>query len=550
MLRRKGLIVALLLSVGIFTTCSEDKKTEDNRTVFKYNEIGGINSLDPAEASSFENIWAVNQLFNGLVQMDDSLRVVPCIAKSWDITDEGKTYVFHLRNDVYFHDNKLFESGKGRKVKASDFEYSFFRLFDPQISRALSLVDIVDRSERSGYKGFKAENDSTFIIYIKQPFRPFLNILTMKFFSVVPHEVVEANGDNFGNEPVGTGPFTFKVWDESKIILLKNPNYFEFEGNERLPYIDAVNISFIRDKQSAFLQLMRGELDLISGADAINIDGLFDNTGKLKKEYNGKFQVQMSPYLKTDYLGFLIDEKVPGIGKSPVVKKALRQAVNFGFDREKMMKYFRNNIGAPATAGFIPPGLPTYNTQLVNGYRYNPDKVKQLLIEAGYPDGKNLPPITLHTTEQYTDLVEYIQSELQKNNISIKINIEPARELKKAVLSNEYEFFKKSWVCDYPDAENFLFMFHSKNFSPIGQNYFHYKNPDFDALYDKAQKENNDSLRAEYYRQMDQMIVDDAPVVPLYYDQVVRLVSNSITGLKTNPMNLLNIKKVKKTNGK
>jgi oligopeptide transport system substrate-binding protein len=542
-------IKAVAVSALLFFSCGEEKKADDVRTVFKYNEMGGITSLDPAEASNFENIWAVNQLFNGLVQMNDSLRVIPCIAKSWEISEDGKTYTFHLRKDVFFQDHPLFKNGKGRKVDAADFEYSFFRLFDPSVSRALSLVDIIDRSERSAYKGFVAKDDSTFLVYIKQPFKPFLSILTMKFFSVVPNEIVEGMGDGFRKAPVGTGPFQYKMWEDgNKIVLLKNPNYFEFENGQRLPYLDAVNISFIRDKQSVLFELMRGNLDLISGADAINIDAVFDNQGKLKDEFAGKFQVQTCPYLKTDYLGFLIDDNIPGIDKSPVRLKAVRQAINYGFDRVKMMAYFRNNIGSPATAGFIPPGLPGYNANFVKGYYYNPEKVRQLLAEAGYPEGKNLPDITLHTTEQYKDLLEYIQSQLSQNNIKIKISIEPSAELKKAVSSNEYEFFKKSWVCDYADEENFLFMFHSKNFSPIGQNYFHYKNPDFDALYDKAQKETNDSLRSGYYMEMDKMIVDDAPVVPLYYDQVVRLVSNNISNLSTNAMNLLNLKTVKKAN--
>lgn len=539
----------LLPSVLFFFSCQPEQKVIDNRTVFKYNEIGGITSLDPAEASNFENIWATNQLFNGLVQMNDSLIVVPCIAKSWEISQNGKIYTFHLRKDVLFHNHPLFKDGIGRRVNAKDFEYSFFRLFDPKVSRALSLLDVIDRSEKNNFKGFLAQDDSTFRIFLNNPFGPFLNVLTMKFFSVVPSEIVEGLGEGFSKCPIGTGPFVFKLWENgSKIIFLKNPTYYEFEGKNRLPYLDAINISFIRDKQSTLYQLQRGELDLISGTDAINIDVLFNNKGKLKDEFKNQFKVQTCPYLKTDYLGFLIDENIMAIKESPVKIKEIRQAINYGFDRNKMMMYFRNNIGNPANGGFIPPGLPSYDPISIKGYYYNPDKVKKLLAKAGFPGGKGLPTITLHTTENYTDLLEYIQSELSKNNINIKISIELSGALKKAVSSNEFEFFKKSWVCDYADEENFLFMFHSKNFSPFGQNYFHYKNLKYDALYEKAKVEMNDSLRVKYYKQMDQLLIDDAPIVPLYYDQVVRLVGNKISNLSMNAMNMLNLKKVKKIN--
>ncbi|MFN6038717.1 MAG: ABC transporter substrate-binding protein, partial [Bacteroidota bacterium] len=516
----------------------------DLRTVFKYNEIGNINSLDPVECSSSENSWAANQIFNGLIQLDDSLRITPCIAKSWEISTDGLTYTFKLRKDIFFHDNKIFPGGKGRNVVAQDFVYSFGRLFDPKISRALSLVEIIKKENEK--PKINAPNDSVLIITLQKPFRPFMNILSMKFFSVIPHEAIEQLGNNFGKMPIGTGAFMFKKWDDSKIVLLKNPNYFEFEGNNRLPYLDAVNITFIKDKQSAFLQLLRGDIDMISGADAVNIDVLFDNGGRLNDEFKSKFQLQTCPYLKTDYLGFLIDEKIPGIQNSPVRIKAIRKAINYAIDREKMMRFFRSNIGKPAIHGYVPPGLPGYNFRNVSGYTYRPEKVRQLLEEAGFPDGKNLPEITLHTTENYSDIVEFIQAQLEKFNIKINITIEPARELRKAIIQNEYAFFKRSWVCDYPDPENFLFMFNTKNFSPLGQNYFHFSNDDFDTLYETAQKESDEHKRNALYLKMDQIVMNEAPVVPLFYDQVIRLVSNEVSGLKINSLNMPDFKTVRK----
>ncbi|MBS1637174.1 MAG: ABC transporter substrate-binding protein [Bacteroidetes bacterium] len=531
----------------MLSTCKQHTNDDDNRTYFSYNEMAGISSLDPATANNLENIWAVNQLFNGLVQMDDSLNVKPCIAKKWFVSDDGLVYTFYLRNDVFFHDNKAFEGEKGRKVIARDFVFSFNRLYDAKVSSAMSLLTNIDRTEKTNYKGFAAPNDTTFVIYLKEPFSAFLSVLTMKYFSVIPFEAVDFYGPDFRRNPVGTGPFKYKIWEEgTKLVLTKNENYFEYDGQNRLPYLDAVSISFVKDRETAFMELLNGKYDMLSGADAFNINEVLDKNGDLKSFYSEKFNMQKSTFLKTDYLGILVDPNIEIVAKSPLRIKAIRKAINHGFDRIKMVKYFRNNIGIPATAGFIPSGLPSYDEKVVKGYIYDPEKVRQLLIEAGYPGGKDLPEITLHTTDNYLEQTEFIQSQLAENNIKVKISVDKPTVLRQAVASCEYNFFKKSWVGDYADEENFMSLFYSKNFAPVGSNYTHYKNPDFDHLFEKAIREQNADVKKVLYQQMDQMLIDDSPVVPLYYDQVIRLVHKNIQGLTTNPMNLLNLKMVKK----
>jgi peptide/nickel transport system substrate-binding protein len=539
----------LIAACGLLAfSCGDGDNSDKSKTVFNTNEMNGITSLDPAASSSFENIGAVNQLFNGLVQTDDEMNVIPCIAHTFKISEDGLKYTFLLRNDVYFHDNACFKGGKGRKVTAKDFEISLNRLYDSRVSSAMSLLTYVDRTERTGYKGFDAINDSVFEIYLKEPFSAFLNILTMKYFSVLPFEAVDMYKQDFRRNPVGTGPFKFKLWEEgAKLIMVKNENYFEKDENGvRLPYLDAVSISFAKDKETAFMELLSGKFDMLSGVGAFNINEVLDKNGNLSNTYAKKFYLQKQPFLKTDYIGILIDENIEAVKISPLKIKAIRKAINYAFDREKMVKFHMNNTGSPATAGFIPPGLKAYDPEKVKGYTYNPDKVRQLLLEAGFPDGKGLPEITLHTVDNYKEQVEFIQSQLAENNIRLKISIDKPSVLRQAVAACEYNMFRKSWIGDYADEENFMTLFYSKNFSPAGFNYTHYKNTDFDVLFEKALKESNDSIKVDLYQQMDQMLIDDAPVIPLYYDQVIRLVGHNIKGLTTNPMNLLNLKKVKK----
>lgn len=539
-------IVSALLFTFLFS-CGNKETKKDPRTVFCYNEMGGLSSLDPAATSNFENIWAVNQLYNGLVQMSDSLKILPCIAKSWVISEDGLAYTFKLRNDVFFHDHEVFIGGIGRKVVAKDFVYSFNRLYDPKVSSALSLLENINQDK--GKKGFDASNDETFIIYLKKPFSPFLGILTMKFFSVVPEEAALKFKEDFRRNPVGTGPFKFKYWEEgTRLVMHKNEKYFEFENKHRLPYLDAVSVTFIREKEAAFMQFLKGDIDMLSGIDAFNPAEVLDADGKLKAFYQDKFYLQTQSYIKTDYIGILVDDSLPHVKNSPLKLKAIRKAINYAFDREKLIKYFHNNIGYAANSGFIPKGLKSYNPKKVKGYYYSPEKVKKYLAEAGYPNGKGLPVITLNTTENYMDILEYIQGQLNENNIKLKINIQNSTVLKTGVAKNEFNLFKKSWIGDYADEENFMSLFYSKNFSPKGFNYTHYKNEEFDKLFDLAQVEKNDSLKTVLYQKMDQLLIDDAPVIPLYYDQIIRLVRHNIANLGNNPMNLLNLKQVKKTN--
>lgn len=538
---------ALIGFCSILSSCDTNLESKDNLKVFNYNEMAGVSSLDPAMASNSENIWPVNQLFNGLVQMNDSLKIIPSIAKSWRLSEDKLTYTFTLRQDVFFHNNKCFNNEKGRRVVAKDFVFSLNRLYDPKVSAALSYLSNIDRSEKTNYKGFMALNDTTLVVYLKEPFSAFLSTLTMSFFSVIPHEAIDYYGQDFRRNPVGTGPFEFKRWDEgTKLVLTKNQQYFEFDDNNRLPYLDAVTVSFVKDRETAFMELLNGKYDMLSGADAFNINEVLDKNGNLQNSYSKKFNLQKQTYLKTDYLGILIDENIDIVKKSPLRIKAIRQAINYGFDRIKMIKYFRNNIGTPANAGFIPKGMNAFDTAKIKGYKYNPQMVLKLLKEAGFPEGKGLPEITIHTTETYLEQMEFIQSQLAENNIHVNISVDKSSVLRQAVNSCEYNFFKKSWVADYADEENALSLFYSKNFTPIGPNYTHYNNVEFDKLFEKAIKEQDENVKKILYQHMDQILINDAPIVPLYYDQVIRLVGKNVNGLSTNPMNLLNLKMVKK----
>jgi oligopeptide transport system substrate-binding protein len=536
--------VLLLLS---FTGCTSRENVKNGKKVFRYNESKNIATLDPAFARNQAAIWPINQLYNGLLQLDDSLNIKPSIAKNWSISKDGKLYTFLLRNDVYFHDHNLFPGGKGRKVNAYDFEFSFRRLIDPAVaSPGAWIFNFVDENYPDSHHGFKALNDSMLQICLKSPFPAFAGILTMPYCFVVPAEVVNHYGRDFRSHPVGTGPFKLKIWAEGeKLVLVKNENYFEKDiDGTQLPKIDAVAITFIADKQSEFLEFIKGRLDFISGVNASFKDELITPEGKLQQKYSGRLNMLTCSYLNIEFLGILVDTSLSIAKNLPLSNKLVRQAVNLAIDRKKMVSYLRNNIGTAAYGGFVPDGLPGYAPGAITGYEYNPDSAAKLLQKAGFPRGIGMQPIKIITVSDYADLCEFIQNELAQIGITVEVETVTGLSYREMLANSRINLFRASWIADYPDAENYMALFYSRNFSPKGPNYTHFSNKHFDQLYEKALLEQNHTKRIGCYYHMEKILHDEAVTIPLFYDMAVRFTQKNIVNLGINPMNLLTLKYV------
>jgi len=530
----------IILSIISFTSCKSHQHPD--KKIFHYNEQTGIASLDPAFAKNQSVMWAIHQLYNTLVEVDADNQLKPSLAKSWEVAADNLTFIFHLRTDVYFHDDVVFADGKGRRLTAQDIEYSFKRIIDKNVASPGAWIfnNKIDSAD-----GFKALNDSTFQLKLVRPFQPILGILSMQYCSIVAKEAVDKYGSNFRRHPVGSGPFAMVAWEEGQALVLKrNMNYFEKDSSGyALPYLDGIKISFFNSKATEFLEFQQNRLDFINDIEASFKDEILTKTGNLKKEWQGKLLLQKHPYLNTEYLGILVDGENEMVKKSPLRLQKIRQAINYGFDRQKMMLYLRNSIGTAAESGFVPAGLPSFDAVKVKGYHYNPAKAKQLLEEAGFLNGINLPAIKLLTIPVYADFAGYVANELQQ--IGIKVEVEAIQKslLLEQTSKSQALFFRGSWIADYPDAENYLGVFYGKN--PAPPNYTRYKNPVYDALYEKAIAEKNDTIRYSIYQQMDQLIINDAPVVPLWYDIAIHLVHTNIINFEPTGLNLLELRRVK-----
>lgn len=536
------LLCALVpLWLGLFSSCKNHQHPD--KKIFHYNESSGLASLDPAFAKNKQIMWAAHQLYNTLIEIDSNMHMQPSLAKRWTISDDNLIFTFILRTDVFFTADDCFINGKGRRLTAHDVAYSFKRIIDKNTASPGAWIF---NNRVDSVNGFIAIDDTTFQLKLVSPFQSILGILSMQYCSIIPKEAVDKYKTDFRRHPVGSGPFSFVAWEEGQaLILKKNETYFEKDkAGKSLPYLDGIKVSFYDSKATEFLEFQQKRLDFIDDIDPSFKDEVLTKTGNLKKTWQEKIELHKQPYLNIEYLGILVDPENELVKKSPLRFQKIRQAINYGFDRKKMMLYLRNSIGITAESGFVPAGLPSFDSMAVQGYHYDMTKAKQLLAEAGYPKGINLPAIKLLTIPIYGDLGTYIANELLQVGIKVEVEVIQKSLLMEQTSKSQAAFFRGSWIADYPDAENYLSVFYGKN--PAPPNYTRYKNATYDLLYEKALSEKNDSLRYKLYQQMDRIIIQDAPVVPLWYDMAIHLVHKNILNFYPNSLNLLELRRVNK----
>jgi oligopeptide transport system substrate-binding protein len=527
-------IVLLLVCFGIFACNTKDA---DVSKTIRINQATGIESLDPAFAKSLWMMWHSKQLYNRLVENDENLKIQPSLAKTWTVSADRKTYIFNLRTDVFFQDNEAFANGKGRKMIAADVVYSFNRIINEKTNSPGAWIfnDKVD-----SLKPFISLNDSTVQINLIAPFNPMLNILSMMYASIVPHEVADKWGKDFRSHPCGTGPFMLEYWDEGNVVVhKKNSYYWEVDSaGKTLPYLDAIKCTFIDSKASEFLLFMQGKLDFMNGIDASFKDQLLSKTGELKPAFASIMKLNKKPYLNVEYLGILTDATKPDA--YPMLQNVqVRNAINCGFDKQKLVTYLRNSVGVPAQNGMVPNGLQGFDSVQQKISLYNVAKAKQLLQGI-----KTTDEIKLYVPDMYEDRCSFIAAQLLDLGIKVKIEIIQQGMLREKISQSTAGLFWATWIADYADAESYLSMFYSKNTAP--PNYTRFANAAFDKLYEASLQEQNEALKTAQYKAMDKIIREQAPAIPLFYDEVLHFLKPNIQGWESNGLNMISLKKVYK----
>ncbi len=564
--------VILLLSLFIIYGCG--KKETGNMVelkggikgggIYTINELENVRSLDPARVNDDVSHHVAHQIYDLLIDLDSGLKIIPALATKWEISEDGLLYTFHLRKGVLFQDNACFPNGKGREFNANDVKFSFDRVCDPRtgtvgfdfyknyVVGASEYFDDVSNSQKesrepkiSGVSGYIVKDDSTFQIQLKKSFGPFIYYMCLGFGYIVPKEAVEKYGKDFFQNPVGTGPFTFVNWKQDlELNLIKNPNYWEKDkdGNQ-LPYIDKVKFRFLKELSQQMLEFQNGNIDESYRIPNESFKVVVTPEKTLTPEF-ARFHLQKVASLSLQFYGFLTTGKIFNNEK-------VRQAFNYAIDREKILRFVLNGQGyMGAIYGIVPPAMPDYDVKKIHGYAFDLPKAKQLMAEAGFPDGKGFPEAVLQINsggDRNIQIAESIQSMLLEIGVNMKLNIMPFAQHLDNIDAGRADFYRLGWIADYPDPESFLNLYYGKNvpkdpkaISPI--NSTRYQNPEYDALFEKAIATVDEQARYDIYYQAEQLAVSQAPMMLIFYEEDYRLLQPYVKGYPLDAMHRVNFR--------
>jgi peptide/nickel transport system substrate-binding protein len=559
------LVATILITCGRGKDSSRESKEGKGGVfyggVFRMNETDEFQNLFPLSVTLTNSPHIVNQIYEGLVKLSQStLSIEPCLAEKWEINGDATQWVFHIRKGVKFHNDVCFKDSKGREITANDFKYSFEMLCtdSPENNQFLSTFhnrvagadtyyqSTVDKKPlKEGVLGIKVIDDYTLQINLTSSFVGFLNILTSPGCFMFPKEAVEKYGIDINSKFIGTGAFqvkNIKSGEGDTVVLERNPNYWNVdEHGNALPFLDELKFTFIKDKKIELREFKKGNLDMIYRLPVEAISNLLGDIDE-SKEGVAPYEMQVIPAMSSLYYSF---------GNHVVfAKKEVRLAFNFAINREKIVNYTLQGEGLPGIYGIIPPCFKGYDNKALKSYVFDVEKARTYLAEAGYPNGKGFPTIALHLTngndERTIRTAEIVKKMLKENlNIDIEIIIVPLsdKSFNEEVGAGNIVFWSSLRKANYPDPENFLALFYNKSNSGIS-NSFLFNNPKFDSLYEASLKEVNDKKRYDLYRQAEQLIINDAPIMPIFYDESYRLIHLNIKNFPINAMEYRNLSKV------
>ena len=472
-------------------------------------------TLDPALSLDMYSTTMIQQVFDGLVQFDKDLNVIPAIAKSWKISPDGLIYTFYMREDIKFHN--------GREVNAKDFVYSFTRVLDPNtkshssdfFTRILGAQEYIDQKAKA-VKGISALDKYTIRIILSKPYAPFINILAMKGAKVVPREEIEKVGASFGKYPVGTGPFKFVSMKEGEEIVLEaNPSYFEGK-----PYLDKLIFKiFPGALRERILQEFKDG----------NLEESFIPPEEIETVVKEKQYIFLQkPTLSLRLYGF-------NLLSNPLDNKKLRKAINFAIDKTSIISEIHKNQFNLAK-NILPPGMPGYDP-MKDPYPYNQRQAVKLLSEAGFPKGKGLQPLEIWSaskSEAAERELNEIKSQLSEIGIQATVHFETNwPNFVSLLTTNKAPIFLRAWYADFPDPDNFLgILFHSKS----KYNYMNYNNPEVDRLLDRAKTERDYLKRMEIYRKAEEIVLEDAPIIPIVNNLFQMAYQPYVRGIEVNAL--------------
>jgi len=509
------LLGALWLCLGLVPVAAEAQERSPAQAGGVYRRPLGNDpaTLDPARLRDIYSLAVGQQLFDGLVQFDQTLSITPALAQFWVASRDGLTWTFTLRKGVKFHN--------GREVTSDDVVYSFTRLLDPSLHSGaadhfMNVQGAADFREGRAKQvsGFVAVDRYTVRVTLTEAPVPFVSILAVGQAKIVPRELVEQQGETFGAQPVGTGPFRFVRWEHGKeIVLAANPDYFD--GPPKLSRL--------------VFRIFPGER-----LDAVFADfraGNLEDSPIPLKDYRQIIASQAYQYVRRPI--FSLRHYGINTRQKPLDDRRVRQALIYAIDRESVVSEVWLGRFAPAR-GILPPGTLGFNPKL-KGYAYDSARARDLLAQAGFPNGRGLPPVVIWSSVRSEEILrehERIRQDLEAVGVTAEFQYNSDwPSFSKAMAERKLPVFLRGWFADVPDPENFLAkLFHST--SPW--NYMGYSNPAVDALLDRARAESDTPRRVELYRRVEEMVLEDAPVIPVWHQTYERLFQPYVKGVEVS----------------
>ncbi|MFC1961983.1 peptide ABC transporter substrate-binding protein [Chloroflexota bacterium] len=526
MSKKVFLVLLLVLTLGLFPVGCRSESPGGGEIPPATGELNLYNidpiTLDPAVSGEMTSHEYIMQVFSSLVLLDETLEVVPDIAEKWEVGDNGRVYTFYLRKDVYFHD--------GRQVTAADFKYSWERTCKPETgSRTASvyLNDIVGAKEvlegrAEEISGIKVIDDFALEVTIDAPKSYFLAKLTYPTAFVVDRHNV-ASGRDWWRQPNGTGPFKLKQWEGNNLLVLeRNEHYYG-----KIASVSQVNYKLWGGVPMVMYET--GDID-VTEIGMNYIDRVTDKSGPFANE------LQVVTELSFSYIGF--DPTRP-----PFDDVDLRRAFSLAIDKEKIISVLLRDMEQRAD-GILPSGMPGFNEGLT-GLGYDPDQARRLIAASKYGSVEALPPITITTTGWGGSISDDLEAIIQqwRENLGVEVTVrqlEPERFLY-YLKEEKDEMFYMGWIADYPHPQDFLdVLFHTG----MESNYGEYSNATVDAVLDRAAVEQDYEQSLKIYQQAEQMMVDDAACIPLWFGQNYVLVKPYVKGYRLNPMGIASLNEV------
>ncbi|MFI5204763.1 MAG: ABC transporter substrate-binding protein [Flavobacteriales bacterium] len=527
--------------------------------VFKINEVEDYKSLYPLSLTDAPSYRIASQIYEGPMKFDQAtLKEGPCLAEEIIANEDATVFTLKIRKGVKFQDDPCFPGGKGREMTADDFKYCLDRVcafdgdnqlyytFEDRVKGAREYRASTEQNKpfKEGVEGVKKIDKYTVEIHLNYSFAGFTKLLAHPACFIYPKEAVNKYGRDMRTRAVGTGAFKVKSAKQDYVILERNKNYWEKDefGNQ-LPYLNGIKITFHKEKKTELLEFRKKALDMVWKLPVEEIPNILANFDDAKKGGNIDFELQSINSLTIQYYAFL--------HTSDVFKdKRVRQAFNMAINREDICEFVLQGEGEPATYGFVPP-FTGYDYQSVKGFKFNRDEARRLLNEA--MGGKKFPEITLQLNSggSTNKLVAEKIVNMLKENLGVTINLEvlPFPEHMQRFETSKALIWRTAWIADYPSAENFLSLFNGDGVpdDPNARafpNSARYKNPEYDALLKAANQEIDETKRNSMYAKLDQMLIDDAVVMPIYYDTFLRLLQKNVKNLPINPMEFRDFSKV------